>query len=130
MAQWLIAAEQPPSLTCIAPLEGGSDFYRETLCRGGVPWTPFWRLLQFSMFGKSFTHQDGDSPNPYLGDGQQEDVVEMLDRYPMMNEYWEDKRARMDRIKVPAYILASFSTILHTVGSFRGFEEINHDEKW
>jgi predicted acyl esterase len=54
----------------------------------------------------------------------------MLDRYPMMNEYWEDKRARMDRIKVPAYILASFSTILHTVGSFRGFEEINHDEKW
>jgi predicted acyl esterase len=77
-----------------------------------------------------FIHQTGDSPNPYLGDGQQEDVIEMLDRYPMMNEYWEDKRARMDRIKVPAYILASFSTMLHTVGSFRGFEEIDHDEKW
>jgi predicted acyl esterase len=91
------------------------------------------------LFGRSynarclvspFIHRDGDSPNQYLGDGQQEDVVAMLDRYPMMNEYWEDKRARMDRIKVPAYILASFSTMLHTVGSFRGFEEIDHAEKW
>jgi predicted acyl esterase len=46
----------------------------------------------------------------YTGDGQQEDVVAMLERYPLMHEYWEDKRARIDRIKVPAYILASFST--------------------
>jgi hypothetical protein len=52
MAQWFIAAEQPPSLTCIAPLEGCSDFYRETLCRGGVPNTPFWQLICSSLFGK------------------------------------------------------------------------------
>jgi predicted acyl esterase len=54
MAQWFIAAEQPPSLTCIAPLEGCSDFYRETLCRGGVPYTPFWKLICSSLFGKSW----------------------------------------------------------------------------
>jgi hypothetical protein len=53
MAQWFIAAEQPPSLTCIAPLEGCSDFYRETLCRGGVPNTPFWELICSSLFGES-----------------------------------------------------------------------------
>ncbi len=29
----------------------------------------------------------------------------------------------MDRISVPAYILASFSTGLHTLGSFRAYEE-------
>jgi putative CocE/NonD family hydrolase len=52
MAQWLIAAEQPPSLTCIAPLEGCSDFYRETLCRGGVPNIPFWQLICSSLFGE------------------------------------------------------------------------------
>ena len=68
--------------------------------------------------------------NMYAGDGQQEDVAAMLERYPLMHEYWEDKRARIDRIKVPAYILASFSTMLHTEGSFRGFEDITHDEKW
>ena len=54
----------------------------------------------------------------------------MLDRYPQMNEYWEDKRAAMDQIRVPAYVLASYSTGLHTVGSFRGFEDIPHDKKW
>lgn len=54
----------------------------------------------------------------------------MLKRHPLMHEYWEDKRARIDRIKVPAYILASFSTMLHTEGSFRGFEDITHREKW
>lgn len=44
-AQWLIGAEKPPHLTCFAPLEGFSDFYRETVCRGGVPYEPFWGFL-------------------------------------------------------------------------------------
>lgn len=55
MAQWHIAAERPPHLTCIAPLEGCSDFYRETLNRGGVPYRPFWSFLaQHGLFGKAF----------------------------------------------------------------------------
>lgn len=48
----------------------------------------------------------------------------MLDKYPLANEYWDDKRASMDKIAVPAYILASYSTALHTEGSFRCFEEM------
>ena len=59
-----------------------------------------------------------------------EDPVSMLKKYPLMNDYWRDKRARMDRITVPAYILASYSTFLHLPGSLRGFEEIPHDKKW
>lgn len=43
MAQWFIAAERPPHLSCMIPLEGCSDLYRESLCRGGVPYLPFWR---------------------------------------------------------------------------------------
>lgn len=54
----------------------------------------------------------------------------MLDRYPLQNAYWADKRADMSKINIPAYVLASYSTGLHTVGSFRGFEEIQHDNKW
>jgi hypothetical protein len=69
-------------------------------------------------------------PDLYAGDGKLEDVNAMLKRYPLMHECWEDKRARIDRIKVPAYILASFSTMLHTEGSFRGFEDMAHNEKW
>ncbi|KAK1982483.1 Alpha/Beta hydrolase protein [Colletotrichum cereale] len=115
MMQWFIAAEQPPHLTCIAPLEGCSDLYRETLCRGGVPYTPFWGALSEKwLFGRN----------------QAENPIAMLDKFPLMNEYWADKRARLEKIKIPAYILASYSTGLHTVGSFRGFEDIQHDQKW
>ena len=53
----------------------------------------------------------------------------MIKEYPEYNEYWEDKRAKMDQIDVPAYILASFSSQLHTMGSFRGYEEITAP-KW
>lgn len=54
----------------------------------------------------------------------------MQEKYPLTNSYWEDKRANMKQIQVPAYILASYSTGLHILGSFRGYEEIPHNEKW
>lgn len=114
MAQWFIAAENPPHLTCIAPLEGASDFYRETLCRGGVPFKPFWDMLRTCLVGRNSV----------------EDPVAMVEKYPEWNSYWEDKRARLDRINIPAYILASYSTMIHTEGSFRGFEDISSEKKW
>ncbi|OJJ07753.1 hypothetical protein ASPVEDRAFT_57030 [Aspergillus versicolor CBS 583.65] len=111
---WLAATQRPPHLACITPLEGFCDFYRETLCRGGVPYTPF-----LGLFGKSCSSRN-----------RKEDVMGMLDRYPLMNEYWEDKRAQIEKIEVPAYVLSSYSSGLHTIGSFRGFEEIPHQHKW
>jgi len=54
----------------------------------------------------------------------------MIQKYPLMNDYWEDKRANAHLINVPAYVLASMSTGLHTVGSFRCFEDIPHEKKW
>ena len=114
IAQWFIAAERPPHLACILPLEGSSDFYRETLCRGGIPAYGFVEFLVHNLYGNNET----------------EDTPGMLRKYPLMNEYWEDKRAKIENINVPAYVLASMSTALHTVGSLRGFEEIPHDNKW
>ncbi|KAL7911474.1 Alpha/Beta hydrolase protein [Trichoderma velutinum] len=115
MAQWHIAAQNPPHLTCFAPLEGCSDFYRESLCRGGVPYLPFWGFLGGqTLFGRN----------------KQEDVIGMLERYPRMNAYWEDKRAKIEQIKIPCYVLASYSTGLHTIGSFRVFESLPTDNKW
>lgn len=59
-----------------------------------------------------------------------EDPVAMLKKYPLMNDYWKDKRAQVSNIEVPAYVLASYSTFLHLPGSLRGFEEIPHNNKW
>ncbi|APA08970.1 hypothetical protein sscle_04g037400 [Sclerotinia sclerotiorum 1980 UF-70] len=113
--QWFIGAERPPHLTAIMPLEGVSDLYRESLCRGGVPWKLFWQWLGSETF---------------FGENGGEDVIAMIDQYPLMNEYWEDKRAKSHLIQVPAYVLASMSSSLHTVGSTRSYEDIPHAKKW
>uniref|UniRef100_L2FJ57 Xaa-Pro dipeptidyl-peptidase C-terminal domain-containing protein n=1 Tax=Colletotrichum fructicola (strain Nara gc5) TaxID=1213859 RepID=L2FJ57_COLFN len=114
LCQWFIAAERPPHLACIAPFEGCSDHLRETLSRGGIPDKGFSGMINHVLNGRNMM----------------EDNIAMLDKFPNCREYWDDKRARMDKIEVPAYILASYSTMLHTVGSFRGFEEIPHQKKW
>lgn len=68
--------------------------------------------------------------NVDLGNNEREDVISMMNKYPLMNGYWEDKRAKANLITVPAYVLASMSTGLHTVGSIRCFEDIPHEKKW
>ncbi|KAM0143657.1 hypothetical protein ACHAO1_000758 [Botrytis cinerea] len=99
------AAENPPHLKAIAPWEGLGDFYRESICRGGIPDRAFWNEL-FSTFG---------------GKNQREDVCAMVDEHPLWNWYWEHKKPKLDRINVPIYATASYSTGLHTEGSFRGY---------
>lgn len=36
MTQWLVAATQPPHLSCMIPWEGGSNLYREFARHGGI----------------------------------------------------------------------------------------------
>ncbi|USP80415.1 CocE/NonD hydrolase [Curvularia clavata] len=47
VTQWLIAAEQPPHLKAIAPWEGLSDLFKQSLCRGGIPNLPFWDFVGY-----------------------------------------------------------------------------------
>jgi predicted acyl esterase len=43
---------------------------------------------------------------------------------------WEDKVADISKIIVPAYIVASYSNTLHTMGTFRSWRSIGSAEKW
>lgn len=65
-----------------------------------------------------------------LGRQQQEDVAAMAKSTTTTNDYLEDKRADFSKVKIPAYIGASYSTDIHTIGSLRAFEEIPHPNKW
>ena len=80
--------------------------------------------------GGDYTSSEFVGSQHVVGRGKMEDPVAMVKNYPLMNEYWRDKRARIDRIEVPAYVLASYSTFLHLPGSLRGYEEITHNNKW
>lgn len=113
--QWFTAAEQPPHLAAINPWEGVSDVYRDLVMRGGMPDTGFARQLQIGSF---------------FGKGQKEDILAEVEQYPLINDLWEHKIADFDRIDVPAYVVASYSNTLHTVGTFRGWRRIASKEKW
>lgn len=115
VSQWFTAAEQPPHLAAINPWEGVSDVYRDLVMRGGMPDTGFARQLQEGSF---------------FGKNGKEDILAEVQRYPLVNDLWENKIPDFGRITVPAYIVASYSNTLHTAGTFRAWRRIASPEKW
>jgi len=111
--QWFIAAEQPPHLAAIAPWEGTVDKYRENLYEGGIPAYAFNCWLQHSLVGKGYV----------------DDMEENGKRYPFINEYWLDKAARLENIRIPCYMTVSWSHF-HMHGVFEAFNRIRTARKW
>lgn len=114
ISQWFVAALKPPHLAAIAPWEGASHIYRDTACRGGIPETVF---------------------SPFIvdllpTDGRVEHMGAALAADPRLTAYWEDKAAKLSQIDVPAYITASWTNLIHTAGTIRGFREIGSAHKW
>jgi len=114
ISQWFTAAEQPPHLTAIAPWEGMSDLYRDLIMRGGMPDFGFPAMWATS----------------YVGKNSREDLVAEAQRYPLINDLWKSKTARLEQITVPAYVVASYSNLIHTPGTFRGWRQIGSPDKW
>ena len=114
ISQWFTAAEQPPHLAAINPVEGFSDVYRDLVMRGGMPDLGFAERLR----------------RAYAGKNRREDVATEAERFPLMNALWDDKIARFDKVTVPAYVVASYSNTLHTAGTFRAWRSIASTEKW
>lgn len=113
MTQWRIAAEQPPHLACIAPWEGTGDLYRESLYEGGIPALSFNNFILGSL----------------IGPGYIDDTVAMAEKYPFLNEYWEDKIPKWEKIKIPTYTTVSWNHF-HLRGSIEGFRRIRSTKKW
>lgn len=113
--QWTTAIARPPSLRCIAPWEGFNDFYRNVLCRGGIPKTDF----------ASFIF-DGT----IRGRNKREDLRKMLEKYPLMNDYWADKTLDCSEIDIPIYAVASYSSTIHTFGTIEAFNQARSKQKW
>ncbi len=114
VSQWFIAAEKPEHLTAIAPWEGFSDHFRETANRGGIPNPVFPEVIFESLASRHLL----------------EDQPRMVVEYPFMNAYWEDKKAKLEHISIPAYVVASYTNDVHTHGTFEGYQKIASSEKW
>ena len=110
VSQWFIAAERPPHLAAIAPWEGLMDQGPASI---PVP----------ILFGEIIIQS-------LAGNGYVEDQPRMLLENPVMNAFWRSGRARVERITVPAYIVASYTNRAHTVGTFDAWRHIGSKAKW
>ncbi|MEO1770753.1 CocE/NonD family hydrolase [Candidatus Enterococcus ferrettii] len=116
-SQWYIAAEQPPHLTVINPTEGLADGYRDLAFIGGIPDKNFIERLQVNHVSAT--------------GAQREDLTKEMDAYPLADaEIWQDKIADPSKITVPAFVIASYSNTLHTMGTFRSWRTLGSQEKW
>ncbi|MFC1947798.1 CocE/NonD family hydrolase [Chloroflexota bacterium] len=108
--QWFAAVQNHPHLVAIAPWEGHIDLYRYDVLRGGI------RDTAFNDFNTS----------TQIGLNRIEDMAAMAERYPLLNAYWKDKASELEKITVPAYIVASWGGH-QTIDAFR---RISSKEKW
>jgi predicted acyl esterase len=115
IVQWFIASLRPPSLKAIAPWEAAGDLYREQFVRGGV-----WESGLFDFITQHIIQ----------GNNGLESFAEMYRRSDLQNDYWKDKRANIKNINIPTYVVASYSTFVHTMGSIRGWLDVDTKDKW
>lgn len=117
MIQWWAAALNPPHLAAINPCEGVSDMYREFCFHGGIPDSGFPRLWQTQRLKYSLTAVEA--------------CADMMESHPFDDAYWAAKRAPLEQVRVPAYVMASWSDQgLHTRGTLLGYERISSEPKY
>jgi len=115
-SQWRVAEMNPPHLAAINPWEGWTDSYREVATHGGISDTHFW---------PSLWNRWGASKNMI------EDLEAETKEHPLFDDFWRSKAADLPKIKVPAFIVASWTDQgLHTRGTFEGFKHISSQQKW
>jgi len=117
-SQWYIAATQPPHLTAINPTEGLSDGYRDLAYIGGMADENFIGRL-------AVNHVSANK------DAKREDLVKEMKAEPLADaDIWQDKVADPSKITVPAFVVGSYSSTLHTMGTFRAWRALGSKEKW
>ena len=114
--QYLAASLQPPALKAISPWECFSDWYREFCYHGGIPETGF--QPRVSANGSySFTRTEHTYAN--------------VQSHPLIHDYYRSKLVDLEAIKVPAYVVASWSDHgLHTRGTLEAYARMGSEHKW
>lgn len=92
------------------------DEYRSHLMRGGRPGFSFNDFIIHGFYG---TNSIKDL---------RKDTV--LPEHPFDDAFWAHLRPDISRINVPLYVVASYSTGLHSVGSVQVFRDAPVQEKW
>jgi putative CocE/NonD family hydrolase len=64
------------------------------------------------------------------GNGYVDDGTAMARKYPLINEYWEDKIVKWEKIRIPTYITACWCHNGHLRASIESLRKIRSTKKW
>jgi putative CocE/NonD family hydrolase len=126
-AQWCMAAERPPHLTCIAPYDGHMDFYRGWIYPGGIQ----------GYFGQVWWNGSVRIANQFPANGQQPrdisyDFVRDIMQHPVVDAFWEDRSldAQLAEVTIPVYSIGVWvKRDLHLAGNIRGYHLVKGPKK-
>lgn len=123
--QYLWAAQQPPSLKCIAPYDGWSDLYRDVVHQGGIFWTYFMGLWALDMI-----HSGSAWPGNVEGKLPPSNFLTDVCFNAEDGPYWYSRSSfyLADRIKVPTLNAVPLSP-LHSRGQLSLYQQLKGPKK-
>jgi predicted acyl esterase len=84
------------------------------MVRGGIPQVAFGNWMQSTLKGRN----------------KMEDTAAMAKSHSLYDQYWKIKAIPVQNITIPTYIVASYSSFIHTAGSLRTWRQAKSTEKW
>lgn len=143
--QWLVAALQPPHLTCMCPWEGAADFYRDMSYHGGIYCTFFERWYDIQVTSVQHGRGERGPASPLTGEWVCGDVTldedelranrvdfgAELRAHDLVDDYHAERSARWDQITVPFLSAGNWGGQgLHLRGNVEAFVRAKSEHKW
>jgi putative CocE/NonD family hydrolase len=127
MAQWLMAAANPPGLACIIPYDGLVDQYRCSNYHGGIfcGYRPGWYINLLA----NAQHRPADRKGRAR---MSMDLVGDIVAHPLYDDWWKERSAfeRLGDIKVPVLSIGHWGKMgLHLRGNILGYERAGGPKK-
>ncbi len=126
-AQWCMAAERPPHLTCIAPYDGHIDKYRGWFHQGGI------RSNFLQVWWNGSVRVANESP--YNGKHPRNITYDLCDevmRHPLHDAWWDERYIDdlLREVDIPVYSVGVWiKRDLHLDGNVRGYHLVKGPKK-
>ncbi len=124
MIQYLVAAQNPPHLRCIAPCDGATDIYRDFCYQGGL-----FNNWFMGMWGVELIRQCL-WPGEVKGKILPANIIADMASHPLDSPYYWERSAwtKMSQIKVPVMDIVPQS-IMHVRGQLYAYPMIKSPKK-
>jgi predicted acyl esterase len=126
-SQYYTAAQCPPHLKCITPIDCSTDFYRDLVYQGGGMFNAGF----VNNWGVNYMVADCLFPGPVEGKLPPMDFyVEWFNHYLDGPWWWERSMVNyLDKVKCPVLMIALGSAYLHCRGQYVGWTKIKSPKK-